>query len=1697
MGIQQTGGALTVGGATSVNAGAGVVNLGGGGNNFTGAVSVTNLGLNNVTLNAVGNPLTLGTLSLGSGTLNITGNNITQTGAITQAAGAGAVTINGGASAINLSNTGNNFTGAVALSNTGNNAVTIRDVDDLKLGASTVGGSLTAISSSGSISQSDTLNVTGASTFTINGFNKDVLMGTSANTFLGGVTVNGSGNVKDMAFRYGTGFAFPTAPSYMGTLTLIRDVGAIDLVGLQNFSGGLSLTAGGGINRLGGTLQTGGAQTFNSAVNVIGPANLVSTGGTIRFESTVNGANTLSTNSFGNTTFAGAVGGTTALTSLSVTAGGAITVQNGATLRAGDVKLSAASGIGNDLGGAASVDAARLSAINTSTGHLLLAHTGTGKVVVTNLGMGDGIQNQAAGADVSLTASNGAIQVLGSKVSAAGGSLTLSAAGASDAHSLEIVNNGATQSTVSTTGAGTISLSGSLTSGGASATGGSAAGVAITNSNITGGTGAITITGSAGGTGRGGQVERGFRVGTGSTITGAGSVTLTGTVTGDQIMTPDPYTGPASMGGELANGATVFSTGGNVALSGTMNNAQHYGGTGLSVDGRVETGAAGKVTLTGTATTGGAPAGSAGTGLLTGASSQIIAGSGGLDITGTVNSSYASTSLAGASLNGSATSAGNVTATGTVAAPAATGATALLLGGGSLAATGAATVTLKGSGVANLAGSLPSSYDLSLITGTAVSTAGGQVNLTGNRMQIDGTVNSGAGVTAITANDDNWKITLAGGLSNSEQVGLNLSNSELNNITASVLRLGSSAANGGIEIGNTGGAVNMTSTQSLSLLNSASIGNILQTAGFKVANLNAEARTVTLSNPNNQFSQVSGRAYGGNFSLRSNSALSVGTVDGTAGIHGAGAVVLTTTGGALSQTQAIVANVFQAATFGGMTLDHAGNQIQTFANFNNGTSGDIVIRNSVDATFIGSIANNGAGSGRIDIGNTGAITLGATADFSSANASGGGAAATAAVSVVATGGISTVAGSKITNAAGGSVYLEAGNGNIGTTPGDAVTLSTSGSVTAVASGGASQVNLALAGGASVENISAPGAVSVTAAAGNLSVKTVAGSAVTLGAAAGAILDANGAANNITAATLNATAANGITLGTNVSGLQTLTTTGATGDISIAAANAINTGNFSITTNAGAAQTVSLSSAAGITVGSAFGNTQDKLKLSTTAGNIAINGALMASELTLNTAGTSTQTAAITATGLELLGTGTHTLNNAGNAVTTLAGNTGNAEYSQAGALTIGTVNTAGLTASGKVLVRATGAAGDITLNNTVTSGSAASDSLVLAAGRNFINNAGATPLNPGAGRFLVYSTDPTANTFGGFASTGNAFSRTYAANAPTDASMTSITGNRMVYSVTPVINITGDNQTKVYGAADPTLTYTVGSGLVAGDTAGTVLSGLLAAPTGAAASAGTHAITQGALAAALGYGVSYTNGTLTVDKATVSVTGVAANNKTYDGNATATLGNIGTLTGLAYGELLALSATGASFSDASAANGKTVTASYSVADGTGLASNYQLAAAPVTTTANIDKANLSITANNDSRTAGGAAYTGGNGVSFSGFVNGETAAVLGGALAYGGSAQGATAAGNYAITAGGYTAGNYALNYVDGVLTINPVPVAPAGQGSGAPVSDAYLSALYNVANSGGGGGGGSGGGADPSDALRAAAAEAGNTGEE
>jgi len=137
--------ALTVDGTTTINAGANPITLTTAGNNFTGAVSLTNSGANDVAITDT-NAIVLGTSNVGSGLFTVNaGGTITQTGPITQALGAGAVSFGTGASPIALTNPGNDFTGAVSLSNSGANDASIKDVNALTLAASAVGGNLSAV----------------------------------------------------------------------------------------------------------------------------------------------------------------------------------------------------------------------------------------------------------------------------------------------------------------------------------------------------------------------------------------------------------------------------------------------------------------------------------------------------------------------------------------------------------------------------------------------------------------------------------------------------------------------------------------------------------------------------------------------------------------------------------------------------------------------------------------------------------------------------------------------------------------------------------------------------------------------------------------------------------------------------------------------------------------------------------------------------------------------------------------------------------------------------------------------------------------------------------------------------------------------------------------------------------------------------------------------------------------------------------------------------------------------------------------------------------------------------------------------------------------------------------------------------------------------------------------------------------------
>ena len=97
----------------------------------------------------------------------------------------------------------------------------------------------------------------------------------------------------------------------------------------------------------------------------------------------------------------------------------------------------------------------------------------------------------------------------------------------------------------------------------------------------------------------------------------------------------------------------------------------------------------------------------------------------------------------------------------------------------------------------------------------------------------------------------------------------------------------------------------------------------------------------------------------------------------------------------------------------------------------------------------------------------------------------------------------------------------------------------------------------------------------------------------------------------------------------------------------------------------------------------------------------------------------------------------------------------------------------------------------------------------------------------------------------------------------------------------------------------------------------------------------------------------------------VTVTGLAADNKVYDGTTDVTISNWGfVVTGVGT-ETLTLNHGSASFSDKNAGTGKTVTADgYSLGDGAngGLASNYTLSSTSATTSADILKKAITVTA---------------------------------------------------------------------------------------------------------------------------------------
>ncbi|MGY8904880.1 MAG: beta strand repeat-containing protein [Burkholderiales bacterium] len=727
-----------------------------------------------------------------------------------------------------------------------------------------------------------------------------------------------------------------------------------------------------------------------------------------------------------------------------------------ATLDAGAGSLSL-TGLGNATsGGVATTGAARLSGstvdIFGTSGTITGVRqegviVGTGTSVTAGTG---GLRIRGAG-DGTATAIS-PVTILGANLDTTG-FLTLAAGAnylASGAfHALGISDNAARLNAT-----GGITLLGTVQTGTVPAPASNfSSGVLITGAQITT-AGNLTVTGNSGLAGTVTGESRGISTsanGNAASVLRGANVSLTGTV-------GSGATGGAATGVYSGVNVSTTSASGSLTLNGTASGGM---GTESRVGVRVlgSIAAANTLSITGTAT---APNVATGVAIDATASLSSV---GALTISSSVSSSTTATGLVSAAINGAISSAGNIAITGAVSAPSAPIATGLSLAGGSIAATGAAnTVSLTGSGVPVPAPA--SSYDVNL-QGTTVTSGGGEITLIADRINVTSGVNAGTGRVSVRPSIVSRPITLGG---SSETTALNLSSSEVNLLTGSVLVIGGGTYSGGISIGDTGGTVTLGATRSLSLINNAS-SSISQSAPFTVGLLNADAGTVFLANTGNQVNTVSGRASnasgpGFRLSVSSSGGLTVGTVDGIVGIqattsNATGGVTLTNSTGPVSQAPAANLSTNQVVTVnavGGVALQ-AGNTAASYTLVNDG--GNILLASSGNTRL--NLTNNATGSaaGRIDYSGTGNVTIDGITNANTTN----NLATEAGASVRISTSSNTVSGSIFGTAAlgadittGGAVYLSTAGGdcntigcNIGLAGASSIGINTAQPVAAIAS----------------------------------------------------------------------------------------------------------------------------------------------------------------------------------------------------------------------------------------------------------------------------------------------------------------------------------------------------------------------------------------------------------------------------------------------------------------------------------------------------------------------------------------------------------------------------------------------------------------------------------------------------------------------
>ncbi len=380
-----------------------------------------------------------------------------------------------------------------------------------------------------------------------------------------------------------------------------------------------------------------------------------------------------------------------------------------------------------------------------------------------------------------------------------------------------------------------------------------------------------------------------------------------------------------------------------------------------------------------------------------------------------------------------------------------------------------------------------------------------------------------------------------------------------------------------------------------------------------------------------------------------------------------------------------------------------------------------------------------------------------------------------------------------------------------------------------------------------------------------------------------------------------------------------------------------------------------------------------------------------------------------------------------------------APVTMSGGFTVNTTGAAPVTVTAPVSAASVKivSGGAITLDSTVTA-SGSGDAVVLDAGTDFINDKGAAAIGlTGTGRWLVYSSAPGGDSFGGLDS---------ANTAVWDNSGAAVTqaGNRYVFAEQPTVTVSAGPVSKTYG---DTYTFTSAdlslSGLEAGvagaylgDTAASVFASL---PTlsslGAAATANVNAydinLSGGAVTG--GYAlVLGSPGTLTVGQRALTITGDPLARLYGDANpATWTAAGDNLVNGDTIASVALVGSTATAASNVGSYGYSIDNAAFTH----GLASNYAITYADGGLTVNARP--ITVTANAQTKTYGDANPA----LTFTTSSLGAGAAVLG---SLGTGADDTTGIGSYAITAGSVTNANnpnYAITYAGADLTINARPI--------------------------------------------------------